>query len=410
MHTPREAVAEILGRIAELGEPETAPLARADGRVLARAIVSDIDLPPFEKSAVDGYAVHAADFADASGSAPERTLALVGESRAGEPFRGAVARGACVAIFTGAELPPDCDAVVMVEQSAARGGEVALRDRPRAGQHVCHRGQDLREGAVVLEPGRRMGPAEIAVLASVGCDPVPVRRRPRAAVVTTGDELVAPAQRPGPGQIREGNTLQLAAMLARFGAEVENLGVVRDEPAALERRLADALRRCDLLVTTGGVSVGKYDLVGAALEKIGVQPVLHRIAMKPGKPLWFGMHGRVPVFALPGNPVSCFVGCELFVRPALARLEGASAEPDADPLRARVRRGRWVGETVEPNPREQYVPATARAGADGVEELAPVRWTGSADVVGLARADALAVIPIDTRLEPRTLVDYRRLR
>ncbi len=405
MRSPKQAIVEILGRVRGLRDVELVPIAEAEGRVLARSVISDLDLPPFEKSAVDGYAVRAADFAPSVAPNAERSLPNLGESRAGAPFGGEVALGACVAIYTGAELPRGTDAVVMLEQSSADGDRIRLNDRVRVGQHVCHRGQDLRSGAKVFELGRRVRPADLSVLASVGCDPVAVFRRPRVCVLTTGDELVAPREMPVAGQIREGNTLELAALARRYGADVENLGVVRDEPTELERRLRAALERCDVLITTGGVSVGKYDLVGATLERLGVEPVLHKVAMKPGKPIWFGMRGATAVFALPGNPVSCFVGCELFVGPALSKLASAID----DPILPRIRRGRWLGAAMEKNPREQYVPCETSAGVDGVEELRPVAWNGSADVVGLAKAAALAILPIETRVESGEMVEYRFL-
>lgn len=405
MRSPTQAIAEILCRVRGLGDVEHVSVGEVDARVLARAVISDLDLPPFEKSAVDGYAVRTADFAETLAPNGERSLPILGESRAGSPFDREMPSGACVAIYTGAELPRGADAVVMLEQSKLELERVTLVDRVRAGQNVCHRGQDLRRGVQVFEPGRRLRPGDLSVLASVGCDPVPVWRRPRACVLTTGDELIPPSASPKAGQIREGNTFQLAALARRYGAAVENQGVVRDEPAELEARLRAALDGCDALITTGGVSVGKYDLVGATLAKIGVEPVFHKVAMKPGKPLWFGMWRETPVFALPGNPVSCYVGFELFVGPALSKLSNAVD----DPLLARVRRGRWIGEVLDPNPREQYVPCTSRGGEDGVEELEPVRWNGSADVVGLARASTLAILPSDTRVVPGEMVEYRLL-
>lgn len=402
MRTSEEARRAILGRIEPLEDVEAVPLDAATGRVLAAGVRSNVDLPPFEKSAMDGFAVHSADFTEDLAPGGERTLPILGESRAGAPLGASVPPGACAAIYTGAELPSGCDAVVMVERSSAvegRDGDgrerVRLADRPAPGQHVCHRGQDLASGALVLEPGRRLRDVDLALLAAVGCEPVPVRRRPRVAVLTSGDELVRPEERPGVGQIREGNTLHLAAMTRRAGAEVVRRGIVRDDRDALTAALGEALERCDALVTTGGVSMGRYDLVGECLERLGVEPIFHRVAIKPGKPLWFGVRGRVPVFALPGNPVSCLVNHVLFVRPALRRLGG-----ELEPERARVeRRGRWCGRAVRANPREQYLPVRRSAGEDGVDRLEPVRWNGSADVVGIARAEGLAVVPAEATLE-----------
>src|SRR5262249_20359668 len=172
--------------------------------------------------------------------------------------------------------------------------------------------------------GRRLSPVEISVLAAVGCEPVPVFARPKLALFATGDELVRPSEKPGAGQIREGNTFYLAARARAAGADVRRSEAAADDEATLERAFRDAFERADAVMTTGGVSMGRYDLVGAVLERCGVEPVFHKVAIKPGKPLWFGMRGRVPVFALPGNPVSCLIGFEAFVRPAPARMEATA--------------------------------------------------------------------------------------
>ena len=229
----------------------------------------------------------------------------------------------------------------------------------------------------------------VSVLASVGCEPVPVVRRPRMAILTSGDELVEPISKPGPGQIREGNTLHLAALARAGGADVVHSGVVRDDLEGLTATFRSALEECDVLVTTGGVSMGKYDLVGDALEAVGVEKVFHKVAIKPGKPVWFGVAGDSLIFGLPGNPVSCWVGHEVFVRPALAKLCGLPEERWIEPLR----RARWTGEATRQNDRQQNLPVTVTQGADGVDELAVVRWKSSADLVGLSRAQGLAVVP-----------------
>jgi molybdenum cofactor synthesis domain-containing protein len=402
MLTPAEAVSAILARIEPATSVETAPLAEASGRVLARDASSDVDIPPFEKSAMDGFAVRSDDFAARAGAV---RLRRVGEARAGAPFRGQVGPGECAEIATGSELPRGCDSVVMVEKSRVEEDRVALDDDPRPGQHVCHTGEDLKTGEVVLRRGRRLGPVEIAVLAAVGCEPAPVFARPRLALFATGDELVPASAKPGPGQIREGNTFYLAARARAAGAMVENSGVAPDEEGALERAFREAFEASDVVMTTGGVSMGKYDLVGSVLERCGVEPVFHKVAIKPGKPLWFGMRGKVPVFALPGNPVSCLIGFEVFVRPALARLEGAE-----DEIAPGLRAGRWAGAKTLANPREQHLPVRIRPGEGGVDELEPIRWRSSADIAGLTRADGLAVIAIGRTLDRGDLVEYRPLR
>lgn len=400
VRTVAEAIAEILGRIEVGHEVEEVRLESAAQRVLGRDVRSDVDLPPFEKSAMDGYAVRSADFA-----AGPATLMLRGESRAGAPFSGRVAPGQCIAIYTGAEVPSDCDAVVMVEKCTATGERVALDDAPAAGQHVCHRGEDLRTDEIVLKRGRRLSPIDLSVLSAVGCEPVPVVKRPRLALLTTGDELVAPNVKPGPGEIREGNTFYLAARARAAGAEVVNLGVIPDDESVLERSLRAVLETCDAVMTTGGVSMGKYDFVGAVLERCGVEPVFHKVAIRPGKPLWFGLRGRVPVFGLPGNPVSCLIGFEVFVRPALAKMEGA----ETSEWSARTRRGRWRGKSTAPNPRQQNLPVRIVQADDGVDDLVPLEWRSSADIVGLTRADALVVIEAGISAKPGEFLSYRPL-
>jgi molybdopterin molybdotransferase len=402
MLTPAAALAEILARISAGTNVERVALEHAARRVLAVDVVSDIDMPPFEKSAMDGFAVQSSDFAAAARPA---ALKLVGESRAGSPFRGRVAPGECIAIYTGAELPSDCDAVVMVEKSAESGGVVRLDDTPKRGQHVCHRAEDLKVGETVLRAGRRLTPIDLSVLAAVGCEPVSVVKRPRLALLTTGDELVAPDRKPGAGEIREGNTFYLAARARAAGADVQNLGVVPDDEAVLERKFREVLETCDAVMTTGGVSMGKYDLVGAVFERCAVEPVFHKVAIKPGKPLWFGMRGRVPVFGLPGNPVSCLIGFEVFVRPALAKLEGAAPSEWLE----RTRLGRWRGKATSDNPRQQNQPARVVQAEDGVDDLVPLEWTSSADIVELTRADALAIVEPGTCARHGDLVRYRPL-
>jgi molybdopterin molybdotransferase len=401
MRAPDEAIRGILDPIRSVEETQALRLADAVGRVLALPAVADIDLPPFAKSAMDGYAVHAVDLSEARAPEGERRLHVVGESRAGAPFTGVVPEGACAAIYTGAEVPAGCDAVVIVEKSRQEGAEVVLADRPEPLQNICKQGQDVRAGARVLEPGRRLRACDLPALASIGCDPVSVLRRPRVCVMTSGDELVRPDQRPGRGEIRESNTLLLAALARAAGAEVDDRGVVRDDPELIEAAVREALGACDLLITTGGVSMGRHDHVGAALAAAGVEPVFHKVAIQPGKPLWYGLWraGRggeqrpVPVFGLPGNPVSCLVNHAVFVRPALERLGGVRA-PATTPTR-----GRWGGPERPPNPRERHVPVR-RVGRELEVVLEPVPWNGSADVIGLLAADAFAVLPREARVAP----------
>ncbi len=400
MLLPSDARRRILERIRPASEVEEVPLAEAAGRVLAREAVSDVDLPPFEKSMMDGFAVRASDFE----SGP-RELVCLGTSRAGVFFPGPVPAGSCVEIFTGAELPRDCDAVEMVERTRRDGDRVRFERAVRPGQNVSHRSEILAHGRAVFSPGRRLSAADLSVLASIGLDPVTVFLRPRVSVLTTGDELVPAHEKPGPAQIREGNTLFLAAACERVGCRVRRQGIVPDEERALRAAFREALEHGDALLTSGGVSVGRYDLVGEAFEAIGVEPLLHKVAIKPGKPIWFGMHGAKPVFGLPGNPVSTLLGFEVFVRPALARMAGAGAE-EAE----RLRKGRWRGDRFRAADRQENLPARILHGADGIDECEPVPFRGSADIVAASLADALVVVPAESEIAAGELVEYRPLR
>lgn len=400
MLTPGDALATVLAHVPLPTRTESVPLAEAAGRCLAANALSDVELPPFEKSMMDGFAFASGDLGASGGR-----LALAGESRAGKPFPGRVARGTCVEIFTGAELPVGCDAVEMVEHVRREGEAVVFARGVAPGQHVSHRAEILALDQVVYEPRRRLSAADLSVLASIGGDPVPVFARPRVSVLTTGDELVPPRRKPGPGQIREGSTFFLAAACRALGCEVLRSGILADEPAELVRAFGEALEDSDVLITTGGVSVGKYDLVGVAFEALGVEPILHKVAVKPGKPIWFGKRGAKPVFGLPGNPVSTLLGFEVFVRAALVRLCGDDPVLEGE----RLLRGRWTGTAQRGGDRQNNLPARVSQGADGIGELVPLPFRGSADIVAAARANALAIVPAGGAIRPGELVEYRPL-
>lgn len=395
---------DILGHVHPLEDVETVEVLDALGRVLARDVHSDVDLPPFQKSAMDGFAVRSADFGP-QGLASGVALEVLGESRAGVPYAGSVAPGQCVEIYTGAQVPDDCDAVVMVEKSLREGQTVRFDGSAQARQNVCNQGEDLTSGALALASHRRLSPTDLSVLAAVGCSPVPVFRRPRVSILTTGDELVAPHETPGVGQIREGNTLHLAALTAGAGAQVIEVGLVADRSEELEARFAAALAQSDVVITTGGVSMGKYDLVAQVFRKLGVREVFHKVAVKPGKPIWFGVQDSTLVFGLPGNPVSCLVDQEVFVRPALAKLGNAPQCEWGEGLR----RGRWDGAEMAQHPRQRYVPVRVCQGEDGVDQVSRLDWSSSADIVGLAEADGLALVPAGTGLPSGGRVSYRPL-
>jgi molybdopterin molybdotransferase len=318
--TVEEATEQVLSRIAVL-DSEQVSLLDALGRVLAADVVSDIDISPFDNSAMDGYALIAADVAAASESDPV-TLEVVEHIPAGVAPERAVRRGQASKIMTGAPLPEGADAVVMVERTrpGAAGDSVDILTATRVGEHIRRRGEEVRAGESVLLTGECIGPAAIGLAASVGHATLPVRPRPRVAIVSTGDELVDVTEKPGPGKIRNSNSYSLAAQVVQAGGEPHVLGVARDN-AEDTRALLSRAPEFDLMVTTGGVSMGDYDVVKTVLEEIG-ELDFWKVAMRPGAPQTFGTIGGTPFFGLPGNPTSTMVGFEMFVRPALRKMAG----------------------------------------------------------------------------------------
>ena len=292
------------------------PLSRALRCVLASPVKARVDAPPFDNSAVDGYAVRLA-----SGDAPAGGWHMIGESAAGHPFGGMVRAGDAVRILTGAPVPRGADTVLMQEHAARRDGRITpLRD-PRHGQHIRRRGEDVGRGHCAVARGTLLRPQELGVLASLGCADVPVYAPPSVAILSTGDELTPPGRALRPGCIYESNGTLLSALVESCGARAVRLGIAPDESSALTARIRRGLRH-DVLLISGGVSVGDKDMVRRVLERCGVTPVLWRVNIKPGMPLYVGRRGRTLVFGLPGNPVSVFVTFEEFVRPSLWKLLG----------------------------------------------------------------------------------------
>jgi molybdopterin molybdotransferase len=347
------------------------------GRVLAEAVASDIDSPPYTKALMDGYAVRSADGA--------ATLKVIEEVAAGRVPTKVVGAGEATRVMTGAPIPDGADAVIPHELTELAGDVVRLAKAVPVGEFILPRGAEMTAGQTVLQPGTVITPAVLGLLAAVGRVAAEVYRAPRLAVVTTGDELVDPPAVPGPGQIRNSNGPMLLAQAARAGAEVRSLGIAGDDRARLAALVRDGLT-ADILVLSGGVSAGKFDFVPDVLTELGVETHFHKIRMKPGKPLLFGTRGETLVFGLPGNPVSSFVGFELFVRPALRKRSGHAIPGPASvpvPLAAEFRTS---------NNRPTYAPARLEWTADGVR-VRPVGWFGSADLRGLASADALIQLP-----------------
>jgi molybdopterin molybdotransferase len=340
------------------------------------------DLPPFANSAMDGYALRTADITAADAAHPVR-LNLIGEVPAGSVFPGTVGAGQAVRILTGAPLPAGADAVIQQELTTPGDGEVAILARGAVGNNVRAAGTDVPRGTKLLARGVELGAAELAVLAAFGMDPLPVTRRPRVAILATGDELAAPGERPRPGQIRDSNSAWLAAAVAQAGAEPWPLGIARDTADDLRAHLARAAA-ADLILTSGGVSVGTYDLVKDVLAEGGAVE-FWRVRLRPGKPLAFGTYGATPLFGLPGNPVSSAVTFELFARPAIRTMLGAAAV-DRPLVEAEL-----GGEAIARGDRRHYVRAHLSA-RDGRLIATPTGEQGSHRIASLLGAAALLVI------------------
>jgi len=363
---------------------ESVPLEDALHRVLAADVASDVDMPPFARSAMDGFAVR-----DEDTRATPVTLPVVAQVKAGAPPGLRLPPGSAAEIMTGAPVPEGATAVQQVEKTRfeRQSGAVAILESVVPGQNVAPRGSEVRAGDVVLKAGERLGPARLGVLAAVGRSSVPVGRRPKVALVVTGDEVVEAASRPGPGQIRNSNGPAVAAQLRDAGAILAKATTVGDDEEALAGAIDEGLRH-DVLVLSGGVSKGVFDLVEGVLERAGVELLFTQVAIKPGAPLVFGRRGQTLVFGLPGNPVSAQVTFDLFVRPALLRQQGA-----ADTARPRVE-ARLLRPVKNRSGRRAHHPAHLSFEPGGFV-AAPLDSRGSADLVVHARANALVVLEAD---------------
>jgi len=367
---------------------EAVALPESLGRTLARDIKAAESIPPFTKATMDGYAVRAAD-TRRSGTAAARAVELdvLEDLPAGRLSRKTVGPGQAVRIMTGAPLPAGADAVVMVEDTEKAGRRVTVRREAGPGDNIGLAGEDLEKGEIALERGALIGPAEIGMLAAAGLRRVPVTRRPRLVVIATGDEIVEPGVRKRRGQIRNANGPALTAMALTAGAEAVYLGIARDRNASLAAKLAKA-RGADILVLSGGVSVGDYDLVKAELEAAGVRPVFWRVRIKPGKPVFFGVRGRQLVFGLPGNPTSAMVTFHLFVRPAIDRLLGR-AVPGPVPATA------VLGETIVLKPGRTQFLRGRFVGRGPVLRVEPYRDQRSGVLRSMVHGRVLIVVPAE---------------
>jgi len=353
--------------------------AHALGFVLAEDVVAGFDSPPFAKSMVDGYAVRSADL---TGPA---TLRVVGEILAGQTCTRVIGPGEAISIMTGAPIPAGADAVVMHERTTLSpdSGAVAIPGPVGPQLNIVPRGAEMRQGDLVLSSGTRLRPQQVGTLATLGKTQLTVYRQPSVSVLSTGDEIVDPGEDLKPGLIRNSNAVMLQAQTLRAGVPVQYLGIARDNAESLRSFLDHGLRS-EVLLITGGVSAGKVDLVPQVLSELGVEAIFHKVSMKPGKPILFGCRGPTLVFGLPGNPVSSYVGFELFVRPALRALQG---QPHNACL-PHTLRAELSHDFATKSDRTTYYPARLEAG-----RVSLPKWHGSADLRALCGTDGFAVVP-----------------
>ena len=387
---PVESARQQVLATAKLLGPIDVPLAEAVGMVTAAAVLTPADTPPFDASAMDGFAVRAADFpvehgdgADGAGAGVAVELKIVGESAAGTPWSGSLEPGQAALISTGAEVPAGADAVVRVEDTSRGDGSVIVRAAARRDQNIRHRGEAMKAGTEVLPAGSRIGPVELGLLASTGNDPVRCHSRPRVSVIATGDELVSPGSPLGPGQIWNSNLPVISAMVRSAGGELVSAITIGDTTAESEAALTAALES-DLTVICGGVSVGEHDHVKATLSSLGVERVFWGLAMKPGRPAWFGARGNARVLGLPGNPVSAMAVFAILGVPLLKALSG-------DLSAGNHGRARLLSPVRRLSDRLLAVPCRIEPGSEQVG-LEPISIKGSHDFISLAGARALALV------------------
>jgi molybdopterin molybdotransferase len=397
-----EAEKMIGARVAAVSGQEMAPLRQALGRVLTADLIAPFNLPPFDNSAVDGYAVRGEDI----DSAREQRLTIIDRVAAGHAAAHAVKSGEAVRIFTGAPMPSGADTVFMQEDCRIDGAHVIVPPGLSRGANRRLAGEDIRAGAVALPAGRRLSAQDIALAAALGLTAIDVRRRVRVALFSTGDEIAEPGSPLGGAALYDSNRYLLAAAVARFGAEITDLGILRDEPKTLARAIAAAAIDHDLVLTSGGVSTGEADYVRSAVERVG-RIVFWRVAIKPGRPVAMGVipggeMGEAAAFVgLPGNPVAVFVTFVRVVRPLLLRLAGALPEPlVAMPARAAFSYKKRKG-------RREYVRVALRTGGDGMIDAVKYPQDGAGVLTSLTETDGLAELGEDvTNIEPGAMVGF----
>jgi len=390
-----EALSRIEERVTAVVDTEATPLGGACARILARDVVAAMNLPPHANSAVDGFAFAHADLVPGQ----ESVLPVSGRAAAGHPLGRAAARGTAVRIFTGAPMPDGTDTVMMQEDCSLEDGKVRLRPGIKKGANRRHAGEDVAEGTVALAAGRRLSPADLGLAAALGCSELPVFRRLRVALLSTGDEVIDPGNPLQPGTIYDANRFMLAELLRGLGCSVSDFGIRPDREAALVDTIATASAEHDLLVTSGGVSTGEEDHVKPAIERLGG---LHfwRLAIKPGRPVALGQIGGVPLIGLPGNPVAALVTFVVLARPLIFKLAGAAAStPRLFPVRA------GFGYRKKPGRRE-YVRVSLRRDAG---DLVAVKYPrdGAGILSSITQSEGFAVIEEETsELSPGMPVDF----
>lgn len=391
-------IAEARERVLRAAHPlgtERVAIDEAHDRVLAADVTAIGNVPPFPCSAMDGYAIVHGDAG--------RTLSVVGESRAGTPSAAALGDASAIRISTGGAIPADATAVIPQENVEVRDGTILTQTAVMAGDHVRDAGEDMRSGETVMRAGMTLGAAELGAAVAAGAAELSVYRRPRVQVLCTGDELRAPGEPLGPGEIHNSNAPMLDALAAAEGAIARTARRLPDDRAATEAGLASALDAADVVIVSGGVSVGPHDYVKPALAGLGVEEVFWRVALQPGKPTWFGRRGAVLVFGLPGNPVSAVVTFSLFVRPALAALQGRTEEHLLEPEAV-------LGVAIRRNPDREQAVRVRLERRNGKLVALPNGPQGSHIVTSLLGADALAFVPAgEGELEAGAAVALERL-
>jgi molybdenum cofactor synthesis domain-containing protein len=394
---PVAAAIQIVNDQTRALESEALELSQALGRYLAADIVADTDLPPFDRSQMDGYAVRTADIA----TVPTK-LKIIGESAAGRGWHNEMKPGEAVRIMTGAPVPAGADSVQQVEltRELDGGAAVEILEAVALGRSIVKRGSEIKKGETVLRAGERINSGAVAVLASFGYASVNVGKRPRVAILATGTELVSVDQKPGQDQIRDSNNFSIAAYASLAGATIERMPLAGDDVEQLKHQIANAAERNDAIITSGGVSVGRYDFTKTVLNDLGAELFFERVALRPGKPTVFA---RLPngslVFGLPGNPVSVSVTFNLFARAAILAMQGA-AETALETGTAVLSHG------IKPSrDRESYLPARLSTNEKAQLVAEPLKWGGSSDFVGFVRATALIIVPAGAqRMEAGSLV------